>query len=184
MAPTAHRLTFRDLDRCANNAPDDPPEIIDEELVVTQPPTASRQHVRGNTAFALERHLRPGRLGRVHAAPIGVRYTLDNAVQPDTVVVLAERVQIAGGSSIDGAPDIVVEIPSPPAPFHDRGAERDPSARFGVQEYRVLDPSTTTIEALAIAGDRFDELPIEGGVLRSRVLPGCAVAVADPFAPA
>ena len=183
MATTAAGLTFRDLDRWANDDPDDRLEMIDEELVVT-PPTVDHQSVRGNTVFAPERHLHSSRLGRVYAAPIGVRFTPNNVVQPDLVVVVAERLHIAGGNSIDGAPNLVVEILSPSTRVRDLGAKRDLSARFTVQEYWVPDPATATIRGLAFVGDRFEGFPIDGGIGRSRVLSGLAVVVADPFAPA
>jgi Uma2 family endonuclease len=184
MATTAAGLTFRDLDGWANDDPDDRLEMIDGELVVMPPPTADHQSVSGNTVFAPERHLCPSRLGRAYAAPIGVRFTPDNVVQPDFVVVLAERLHIAGGNSIDGAPNLVVEMLSPSTRVRDLGTKRDLSARFGVQAYGVLDPSTATIRVLALDVDRFEGFPIDGGIGRSRVLPGLAVAVADPFAPA
>ncbi len=182
MATTAAGLTFRDLDRWANDDPDDRLEMINEELVVTPP--VDHQSVSSNTVFAPERHLCPSRLGRAYAAPIGVRFTPDNVVQPDFVVVLAERLHIAGGNSIDGAPNLAVEILSPSTRVRDLGAKHDLSARFGVREYWGLDPSTATIRVLALDVDRFEGFPIDGGIGRSRVLPGLAVAVADPFAPA
>lgn len=184
MATTAARPTFRDLDRWANDDPDDRLEMIDGELVVTPPPTVDHQSVRGNTVFAPERHLCPSRLGRAYAAPIGVRFTPDNVVQPDLVVVVAERLHIAGGNFIDGAPNLVVEILSPSTRVRDLGTKRDLYARFTVQEYCVLKPATAPVRVLALVGDRFEGFPIDGGIGRSRVLPGLAVAVADPFAPA
>jgi Uma2 family endonuclease len=100
------------------------------------------------------------------------------------VVVPAGRLHIAGGNSIDGAPNLAVEILSPSTRVRDLGAKHDLSARFGVREYWGLDPSTATIRVLALDVDRFEGFPIDGGIGRSRVLPGLAVAVADPFAPA
>jgi hypothetical protein len=183
MATTAAGLTFRDLDRWANDDPDDRLEMIDEELVVT-PPTVDHQSVRGNTVFAPERHLCPSRLGRAYAAPLGVRFTPNNVVQPDLVVVLAERLHIAGGNSIDGAPTSWSR-----SSRHRLGsATSAPSATClpgsGSRSTGCSTPQRRRSGCWALVGDRFEGFPIDGGIGRSRVLPGLAVAVADPFAPA
>ena len=41
-----------------------------------------------------------------------------------------------------------------------------------------------SIQALALGGDRYEEVPIGGGIARSPVPPGFSVAVADLFASA
>jgi len=182
MATAAVRLTYLDLDRLADEHPADRLEVGDGALVVTPPPTVGHQGVSSNTVFALETHVRAHRLGRVYTAPVGVRFTPDNVVQPDIVVLLNERLHIAGAGDIDGAPDLVVEILSPSTRSRDLGAELARRARFGVQEYWVLDPIAASARVLALVGDRYGEVPVERGVARSRVLPGFAGAVADLFA--
>ncbi len=51
-------------------------------------------------------------------------------------------------ANVQGAPDLVVEILSPGTRDKDLELKRKTYARFGVQEYWIVDPDATSIEIL------------------------------------
>ena len=69
-------------------------------------------------------------------------------VQPDILFVAKERLRIIGKSNIPGAPDLVIEILSPGTRQKDLAIKRKIYARFGVQEYWIVDPDAATVEVL------------------------------------
>jgi len=183
MATTARRLTFKDLELNPEEHEGDRHELIDGELVVTPVPLIKHQVVSMNIISALDRFVRDGDLGRVLHAPTGVQLTPDNLLIPDIVFVAQNRLHIIGPKTIDAAPDLVVEILSPGTRRRDLDTKRALYARFGVQEYWIVDLDARTLTVLALAGAKFDPVPgEEGGAIASRVLPGLTLALTDVFA--
>jgi Uma2 family endonuclease len=183
MATTVRRLTFEDLELIPEEHEGDRQELMDGELVVTPVPLIKHQIVSMNIIFALDRFVRDGGLGRVLHAPTGVRFTPDNLLIPDIVFVSQDRLHIIGPKTIDAAPDLVLEILSPGTRRRDLDIKRALYARFGVQEYWIVDPDARTLSVLALASDKFQPVPGgEGGVITSRVLPGLTLALKDVFA--
>jgi Uma2 family endonuclease len=182
MATTARRLTFDDLDAMPEEHEGDRHELIDGELVVTPVPVPNHQIVSVNILYALEQHNREHKLGRVLPAPTGIRLAPDNLLIPDIIFIAQDRLHVIGPRTVDAAPDLVVEILSPGTRQRDLTVKRALHARFGVQEYWIVDPAARTVTVLALAGDRFAPVPhAEGGAIVSRVLPGIDLALDDVF---
>ena len=183
MATTVRRLTFEDLELIPEEHEGDRQELMDGALVVTPVPLIKHQIVSMNIIFALDRFVRDGGLGRVLHAPTGVRFAPDNLLIPDIVFVSQDRLYIIGPKTIDAAPDLVLEILSPGTRRRDLDIKRALYARFGVQEYWIVDPDARTLSVLALASDKFQPVPGgEGSVITSRVLPGLTLALKDVFA--
>ena len=177
------RLTYDDLESIPEERPGDRHEIIDGELVVTPSPIPVHQIISVNTEYALARLVRESGLGIVLHAPIDIRFTPENVLIPDIIFIAQDRLHIIGPKTIDAAPDLVVEILSPGTRRRDLDTKRALYARFGVQEYWIVDPDARTLTVLALAGDKFEAMPGgEGGAIASRVLPGLALALKDVFA--
>jgi Uma2 family endonuclease len=183
MATTARRLTFDDLELIPEEHEGERQELIDGELVVTPPPTMDHQSISPNLVYALERTVREQDLGRVYAAPTGIRFTPNNVLIPDIMYIAHNRLHIRGPKTVDAPPDLVVEILSPGTRQRDLTVKRELYARFGVQEYWIVDPDVRTVTVLALAGDKYELVPAgEGSMIASRVLPGIALALTDVFA--
>jgi Uma2 family endonuclease len=76
-----------------------------------------------------------------------------------------------------------VEILSPGTRLRDLDTKRAIYARFGIQEYWIVDPDARTLTVLSLAGVKFEPVPgEEGGAIASRVLPGLTLALKDVFA--
>jgi len=98
---------------------------------------------------------------------------------PDLLFIAKERREIIQASCVDGAPDLVLEIVSPDS------VERDWREKFleyeaaGVREYWVVDPNVKRMRAYRLGEQgRYVQLEEEGGVIRSKVLPGFWLRVA------
>src|SRR5581483_914706 len=96
-------------------------EVIDGKLFVTPPPVVQHQRGAGNLYGFLWSYLQRNSIGRVFFAPIGVILDEEDGLQPDLVYVAREREAIITERSIDGAPDLVVEVLSPSTRARDRG---------------------------------------------------------------
>jgi Uma2 family endonuclease len=176
-------LTYDDLESIQEEHPGDRHEIIDGELVVTPSPAPMHQIVSRALFRHLDRHVAANDLGEVLYAPVDIRLTPDNVLIPDIVYVARDRIHVIGSKTIDAPPDLIVEILSPGTRRRDLTTKRDLYARFGVQEYWIVDPDARSVTALVLAGDKFEPMPAaEGGAIASRVLPGFTLALNDVFA--
>jgi len=183
MALTTKKLTYDDLEAIPLERAGDRHELIDGELVVTPSPIPVHQIISANIEYALARLVRESGLGLVLHAPVDIRFTPENVLIPDIIYIAQNRLHIIGLKVIDSAPDLVVEILSPGTRRRDQETKRALYARFGVQEYWIVDPDARSVTVLVLVGDIFEPMPAaEGGVIASRVLPGFTLALNDVFA--
>ena len=123
-------------------------EILDGELLVVPAPSIRHQRLSQRLAVALLRHVEAGDPGEVLYAPCDVILSEENVVQPDLLFVRKERLGIIGEANIKDAPDLVIEILSPGSRNKDLELKRKTYARFGIQEYWIVDPETETAAVL------------------------------------
>jgi len=180
---TVTRLTYDDLKSIPEERPGDRHEIIDGELVVTPSPAPMHQIVSRDLFRLLDQHVRTSDLGEVLYAPVDIRLTPDNVLIPDIIYIARDRLHIIGPKTIDAPPDLVVEILSPGTRRRDLDIKQALYARFGVQEYWIVDSDAETVTVLGLAGDHYEPVvPGEGGAIASRVLPGLTFPLNDVFA--
>jgi Uma2 family endonuclease len=134
MATTARRLTVDDLEFIPEERLGDRHELIDGELIVTPVPVTRHQRVSVNLTLELGSFVRRERLGEVHVAPSGVRLHPETLVIPDLCFAAHDRLHIIGEKTIDGAPDLVIEILSPGTRRRDLTIKRELYERFAVPE--------------------------------------------------
>ncbi len=124
-------------------------EILDGEIYAVPAPSIKHQRVSRDLFDALLHHVRGHDLGEVLTAPVDVVLSAENVVQPDIVFVCRERAGLFGEANIKGAPDLAIEILSQTTRSRDTEVKRKSYARFGVQEYWIVDPDAETVEILA-----------------------------------
>jgi Uma2 family endonuclease len=179
---TTTRLTYADLEAIPREREGDRHELIDGELVVTPSPVPKHQIVSGNVEYALQEHVRASDLGLVLDAPTDVRLTPDNVLIPDILFITRDRLHIIGPRAIDAPPDLVVEILSPGTRQRDLATKRALYARFGVQEYWIIDPETRNGTVLGLVGDQYVPIPLtEDATIASGVLPGLGLTLKSIF---
>jgi Uma2 family endonuclease len=176
-------MTVADLDLM----PDDGNryELIEGELYVSRSPGLAHRRSSWKLSGTLFVYLEANPIGEALATP-GVIFDDINGVIPDLVYFSNERRdEIAAGTRISGAPDLVVEIVSPGSENErrDRVVKRDLYAKFGVREYWLLDPVLRCVEVHRHDGRTLRTVGVLGpeDVLTSPLLPGYSVKVADLF---
>ena len=82
-----------------------------------------------------------------------------------------------------GAPDLIAEVLSPKTRRRDLVEKRTAYERTGVAEYWIVDPAAGAVDALRLAGGRFEapERLEVGDRLETLLLPGFALPLADLF---
>lgn len=157
-------------------------EIIDGELYVS--PSSDWWHQRLVTRVHRWFEDFGEGIGEASIAPLDVRLSEFDSVQPDVLFIRSGRMHIrADDGRITGAPDIVVEVVSKTSARHDRVRKFALYARSGVPEYWLLDYRDRTFAIHELRNGRYHAIPADGdGRIRSRVLPNLAVSAEDLFA--
>lgn len=130
-------------------------ELLGGDLYVTPAPSPAHQRVVANLIEVLNRWVNTHGLGRVFGAPIDVVLSELDVVQPDVIFVSSSRLAIVTAQSLQGAPDLVVEVLSPSTAPVDRGRKMELYARSGVQEYWLVDPDQHLVEQDLREGEGF-----------------------------
>ena len=121
-------------------------EVIRGELVVTPAPGWRHQQAVLEVAVLLREYLERTGLGRVAPAPFEVELAEDSAVQPDVLVILADRADRLTAQRLMGAPSLAVEVISYTSKRTDRLQKRLLYQEEGVPEYWIVDPELRRVE--------------------------------------
>ncbi|MBK8975494.1 MAG: Uma2 family endonuclease [Planctomycetes bacterium] len=132
-------------------------ELLAGVHVVNPAPRTRHQLALVELLAALRELLRSRAAGFVLPAPIDVRLSDEDGVQPDLAVVLRGSHARVRERGIDGPPDLVVEILSRATRRLDLGPKRDRYELLGVGEYWIVDLDRRCALRFARAGDRFAE---------------------------
>ena len=157
-------------------------EIIDGEVFVTPSPNVRHQDLAGYIFAAFFNHLRAHGGGRVFIAPLDVRLSNHDIVEPDVLFVAGDRTEIIKKNYLLGTPTLAVEVVSDPRT--DRVRKRELYARTGVPTYWIVDPDADRVEVHRLEGVSYGKpLILEPGeTLTLAELPGLAIEVAELFA--
>lgn len=164
-------------------------EILGGAHFVTPKPSKRHQTTTKNLASRLESFLEQAdtkRLGRVLKPPAAAKLTDSDIVQPDLFFVVAARLDLLDGQVLEGAPDLVIEVPADTKARHrDLILKYRLYERYGVREYWIADPITRSVRIHRLLGGTLrqesEESFYTGGVLASPLLPGFALPVTEVF---
>ena len=123
-------------------------ELIAGELYVSTAPDLIHQRALRRILIAFAKYLEQQPIGEILIGP-GVILSDYDGVIPDLVYLSNERRdQIATGERIYGAPSLAVEILSPGKQNmkRDREIKLKLYAKFGVEEYWIVDPREQAVE--------------------------------------
>lgn len=116
---------------------------------MTSAPSLKHQHVELRLGGVLEDAIVDSGLGVALPAPIDVFFSRHTILQPDMVILVEERADMYLQGTIDDPPSLVIEILSHSTGQRDRRTKRSLYARYGVQEYWMVDPDARMIEILS-----------------------------------
>jgi Uma2 family endonuclease len=133
-------------------------EIISGEAFLMASPTVEHQAICGEIFRQLANFLHE-KPCKVFAAPLDVRLfpeedlSDDTVVQPD-ILVVCDRSKLSKGS-VDGPPDLVVEILSPSNDQKQMFLKFENYLKAGVREYWVLDPEQKKAQVHVLQKGRY-----------------------------
>jgi Uma2 family endonuclease len=161
-------------------------EVIRGSLYVTAAPYLKHQFAVAELSIRLGGFVREKGLGRVLWAPIDVRLPsgIASPVQPDIVFFGVGNEPRWDLGYFEGVPDLVVEVLSPSTRSRDRRIKLQAYQDAGIPEYWMVDPDSRSVAVHALkGGPRYIEICRSGAgeTVRSVVLPGFEIAVADLF---
>ena len=128
-------------------------EIVGGEAFAMSPAPQPRHQMILSRLNRLWDEYLDGRPCRVMPAPIDVRLSDKNIVQPDLIVVC--RPDQIKRTHIEGAPTLVIEILSESTALYDRTLKRRLYARSGVKEVWLVTPYPWLVEVLLLDGESY-----------------------------
>jgi Uma2 family endonuclease len=160
-------------------------ELLGGELYMSLSPGTRHQRVNRNLMFLIETYLRRSGHGELFPDRTAVRFSPHDVVMPDLLVVLAGHEDVIKEDSIEGAPDLVVEILSPGTARRDLGVKRALYEHSGVAEYWIVDPIGEKVQLFVLAEGtfRFQGSFNRDQHLRSVLLPELEIPLAEVFPP-
>ena len=126
-------------------------ELLDGVVVAAAFPIPDHQFLAtALAAFLWQQLVEPGRGIVMHEA--GLALWVDSALGPDITVIRAERTSIIGATTVNDAPDIVVEVLSSNR-SSDLGRKRRLYEAAGIPEYWILDGDADALTQLELGDD-------------------------------
>ena len=159
-------------------------ELIDGVPYAMSAPNQSHQEICVQLLRIIANFL-VGKTCKVFVAPFDVRLNVDTGddtvVQPDLLVV-CDRSKL-DGTSVLGAPDLVIEILSPSTSMRDRVLKLRRYLQAGVREYWIVEPESQSLSVHVLKNGEYvinaygsdESVPVQ-------VLDGCTVNLSDVFA--
>ena len=150
MAAKARRFTWSDY----RGWPDDERwEIVGGNAYdMTPAPLTRHQLIVSELHFQLASFFK-GHSCKALVAPLDVKFSEEDIVQPDVLVVCNPK-QVKS-THIEGPPALTVEVLSEASQFHDRVRKLRLYARFGVREYWIVTPYPHLIEVFNLDGKAY-----------------------------
>lgn len=157
-------------------------EIIDGELLVSSSPARRHQKLAFRLALLLGNLVEANGTGEVYFAPVDLRLTPHEVVQPDLLFIRADRLDIYHARGIvEGPPDLVIEILSPTNRMVDQVRKAALYARSGVPEYWIVDPDGIDLIVQRLVNGQYERIASVADVVHSEVLPGLTVDSSKRF---
>ncbi len=144
-------------------------EIINNQLVMSPAPSSIHQDTVRDIAFKLTAFVQMHMLGKIYFAPIDVYFDAENVFQPDIIFISSRQLHIIE-ESIQGVPDLIVEVLSPGSEKKDKRDKKAVYEKFGVKEYWIVHPVTKQVTGYQLANNIFVDIPSEYGILHSQLL--------------
>jgi Uma2 family endonuclease len=158
-------------------------QLIDGDLIVSPSPKSRHQIVQSRLFLTVGVHVASHKLGTLLLAPLDVKLSEYDTVQPDILFVAEANRHRIGLRGILGAPDLVIEILSDDRDM-DLDVKRKLYARHGVVEYWIVDPDANIVSVYRLQENATLPWRTFGAndSLTSPLLPGLAVDLTAVFA--
>ncbi len=181
--PVDIRLTYDDFCLLPNDGKRY--EIIEGELFVTPSPISLHQRVVTRLTVALGSFLESRRLGEVFVSPFDVVFSRFDVVEPDILFISKARSSVLTPKNVQGAPDLVIEVLSKSTRHTDRTIKLKLYARYGVEEYWIIDPRVPAAQIYRRGKGGLERVRTlkPRDLLSSPLLPGFSLKLAELVEP-
>ncbi len=130
-------------------------DLIEGVFVMASPASYLHEDLVTFLIGTLATYVTARKLGEVLGSNAAFELSEDNVYQPDISFILAERLHLARDVYFPGPPDIAIEIISPSSRNYDTVEKKINYARYGVQEYWLIDPIHEQATFYTRVGDQF-----------------------------
>lgn len=158
-------------------------QLIGGEIIEMTSPTPYHQRILQNLNFYLSLFIRQNQLGEVYVAPTDVYFSKTETYQPDLLLLLNDNLNKLKEKKIEGAPDLVIEILSPPTGYYDAKYKKSVYEKFGVKEYWLVDPKDKTVEIYENVSGKFAVISdlTKDDTAKSKLLAGFSIELEKIF---
>ena len=148
-------------------------ELVHGQIVRSPSPNADHAWISSDLFLELGNSVKEHSLGMVFHAPVDVILAPDVVYVPDICFVRQERLEIVQ-DRIYGPPDLCIEIISESNRTHDTVVKYSDYAKYGVDEYWLVDPREQEISTWRRADGLFELIDRagRGDRVASKVLDG------------
>jgi len=147
-------------------------ELINETLYMSPAPTPKHQRIVRKLSSVISDFVEKKKIGEIFISPCDVFLDeISNAVQPDIVYIASYNSFIVKeDESIQGVPDLIIEILSPGNSKHDKVIKKELYEKFGVKEYWIVNPDTKETTGYQLKDNVYSELGSFTGRIQSVLL--------------
>jgi len=174
MHTETQKYTYEDYSKLPEGAPY---QLINGELIMSPSPSTYHQKIAINITVILNKYVEKNKLGALLFSPVDVYFNEYETYQPDIIFISKERKQIIKENRIEGAPDLVIEILSENNAYYDLKHKKNIYEKYGVKEYRIVDPIEKSVEIFENKGKKF--VPLESkkekGEINSKMFKGLKI---------
>jgi len=161
-------------------------ELLRGQIVMCPPATWVHGSVEMRIARGIDEYVTEHDLGVVFASSTGIDLPSGETVQPDCSFVSHERLRDQPREPtklfLKVVPSLIVEIMSDSTSRRDRSEKKAAYEQNGVDEYWIVDPVRRRITVFALSPAGYGSgVTYATGDVRSQVLPGLRIALADVF---
>jgi Uma2 family endonuclease len=149
-------------------------EWVDGRVVLMSPESDSHEWLVGFLGPVLRIYVRERNLGRVFGSNFVMKMDAEPSGRvPDLFFITRERLkEHVKRTHFEGAADLAIEVVSPDSVERDEDEKFREYAKAGVREYWLINPMRQAAAFFELTRGRYERLPVEDGVVRSRVVDG------------
>jgi Uma2 family endonuclease len=158
-------------------------QLIGGQITSMTSPSTLHQRIVLKLTTIINEYLIKNKRGEVFVAPLDVYFSETEVYQPDIFVLLNSSFSKLKENLIEGAPDLIIEILSPPTAYYDLKHKKNIYEKFAVLEYWVVDPIAKTIEIFKNENNKYSlitELK-QTGIAKSVLLQNLEIDLALVF---
>jgi Uma2 family endonuclease len=136
----------------------DPPgirlELVDGEVKVSPSPEPGHSFVDKELSFMLMQHIKENELG-ILFGDVDTVFGEFDVRRPDLIYFAKNRLHLVGEKTMEGPPDLCVEIISPSSSITDRKQKFKQYEKGKVVHYWIVDPKAKTLEGYKLTAGKY-----------------------------